>query len=171
MIDWNKCIRDIQDYPKPGILFKDITPLLKEPSAMKKVVEQLAEPFLNSDISAVAGLEARGFIFGPMVAQILNVPFVPVRKPGKLPYDTISKSYDLEYGQATIEIHTDAVSADDKILVVDDLLATGGTMKAACELLEKLGASIVACACVVELGFLPGRQTLEKYQVHCLHAF
>ena len=171
MIDWNKCIRDIQDYPKPGILFKDITPLLKDPQAMREVVEQLAKPFINANITAVAGLEARGFIFGPLVAQALNCAFVPVRKPGKLPFDTISKSYDLEYGQATIELHTDAVSKDDKVLVVDDLLATGGTLKAACELIEKLGASITACACVVELGFLNGRQALTGYDVHCLHEF
>ena len=168
MTDIAKIIRDIPDFPKKGIIFKDITPLLADPKAMKETTDQLAKIFQDTGITAVAGVEARGFIFGPLIAERLGVGFIPIRKPGKLPYKKIARTYGLEYGRATIEIHTDAVSNADKVLMVDDLLATGGTMQAACELVEELGAEIAACAFVVELSFLPGRKVLHKYPVHTL---
>jgi len=156
----NDYIHDIPDFPKEGIIFKDISPLLGNAAALRASIGQLAEKLAGKQIDAVAGVEARGFIFGPLLAQRLGVGFVPVRKPGKLPAATVSKSYDLEYGQATIEIHTDAIQPGARVLVVDDLLATGGTAVAACSLLEELGGEIVACAFVVELSFLPGRAAL-----------
>jgi len=161
-------IRDIPDFPKPGIIFKDITPLVKDPAALRLAVHQLIQPFLGRNISVVAGMEARGFIFGSLVAWELGLPFVPLRKPGKLPYDVQSVSYDLEYGSATLEAHIDAVDANDRVLLIDDLLATGGTAKASCELIEQLGAKIEACAFVVELDFLEGRKKLGDYEVHSL---
>ncbi len=161
-------IRDIPDFPKPGIIFKDITPLVKDPAALRLAVHQLLHPFLGRDITAVAGMEARGFIFGSLVAWELGIPFVPLRKPGKLPYDVQSVSYDLEYGSAELQVHIDAFDENDKVLLIDDLLATGGTAKASCELIEKLGAKVVACAFVVELDFLQGREKLQDYEVHSL---
>ena len=161
-------IRDIPDFPKPGIIFKDITPLVKDPASLRLAVHQLLHPFLGRDITAVAGMEARGFIFGSLVAWELGVPFIPLRKPGKLPYDVQSVSYDLEYGSAELEVHIDAVDKSDKVLLIDDLLATGGTAKASCQLIEKLGAEVVACAFVVELDFLAGRELLKDYEVHAL---
>ncbi|PKD39664.1 adenine phosphoribosyltransferase [Methylomonas sp. Kb3] len=161
-------IRDIPDFPKPGIIFKDITPLVKDPATLRLAVHQLLHPFLGRDITAVAGMEARGFIFGSLVAWELGIPFIPLRKPGKLPYDVQSVSYDLEYGSAELEVHIDAVDSNDKVLLIDDLLATGGTAKASCELIEKLGATVVACAFVVELDFLQGREKLGNYEVHAL---
>ncbi len=161
-------IRDIPDFPQPGIIFKDITPLVRDPAALRLAVHQLLHPFLGRNITVVAGMEARGFIFGSLVAWELGIPFVPLRKPGKLPYDVQSVSYDLEYGSASLEAHIDAFDADDQVLLVDDLLATGGTAKASCELVEKLGAQVAACAFVVELDFLDGRKTLGDYEVHSL---
>ncbi len=161
-------IRDIPDFPKPGIIFKDITPLVKDPAALRLAVHQLLHPFLGRDITAVAGMEARGFIFGSLVAWELGIPFIPLRKPGKLPYDVQSVCYDLEYGSAELQVHIDAFNKNDKVLLIDDLLATGGTAKASCELIEKLGASVVACAFVVELDFLEGREKLKGYEVHSL---
>ena len=164
-------IRDIPDFPKPGIIFKDITPLVKDPAALKLSVHQLMQPFLGSEITAIAGMEARGFIFGSLVAWEMGLPFIPLRKPGKLPYDVQSVSYDLEYGSAALEAHIDAFEKDDKVLLIDDLLATGGTSKASCELIERLGAKVIACAFIVELDFLNGRDRLEGYQVHSLLHF
>lgn len=161
-------IRDIPDFPKPGILFKDITPLVQDPAALRLAVHQLLHPFLGRNITAVAGMEARGFIFGTLVAWELGLPFIPLRKPGKLPYDVESVAYDLEYGSATLEAHIDAVGAGDQVLLIDDLLATGGTAKASCDLIEKLGATVVACAFVIELDFLQGREKLADYPVHSL---
>jgi len=161
-------IRDIPDFPKPGIIFKDITPLVKDPATLRLAVHQLLHPFLGRNITAVAGMEARGFIFGSLVAWELGIPFVPLRKPGKLPYDVQSVSYDLEYGSATLEAHIDAFDTEDKVLLIDDLLATGGTAKASCELVEKLGATVESCAFVVELDFLNGREQLKNYEVHSL---
>lgn len=161
-------IRDIPDFPKPGITFKDITPLVKDPAALRLSVHQLIQPFLDRNITAVAGMEARGFIFGSLVAWELNLPFIPLRKPGKLPYDAQSVSYDLEYGSASLEIHTDALDKNDHVLLIDDLLATGGTAKASCELIEQLGASVTALAFVIELDFLKGREQLSTYEVHSL---
>jgi adenine phosphoribosyltransferase len=161
-------IRDIPDFPKPGIIFKDITPLVKDPAALRLAVHQLVQPFLGREITAVAGMEARGFIFGSLVAWELGIPFIPLRKPGKLPYEVQSVSYDLEYGSAELQAHIDAVDSTDKVLLVDDLLATGGTAKASCELIEKFGATVVACAFVVELDFLEGRDVLRDYETHSL---
>jgi adenine phosphoribosyltransferase len=161
-------IRDIPDFPKPGIIFKDITPLVKDPAALRLTVHQLVHPFLGRDITAVAGMEARGFIFGSLVAWELGVGFIPLRKPGKLPYDVQSVSYDLEYGSASLEAHLDAIDENDRVLLIDDLLATGGTAKASCELVEKLGATVEACAFVVELDFLQGRKQLKNHEVHSL---
>ncbi len=161
-------IRDIPDFPKPGILFKDITPLVREPAALRLAVHQLLHPFLGQDITAVAGMEARGFIFGSLVAWELGLGFVPLRKPGKLPYDVQTIDYDLEYGSAALEVHIDALGKGDRVLLIDDLLATGGTAKASCELIESLGAEVAACAFVVELDFLKGRDRLAEYPVHSL---
>jgi adenine phosphoribosyltransferase len=161
-------IRDIPDFPKPGIIFKDITPLVKDPAALRLAVHLLIQPFLGRNITVVAGMEARGFIFGSLVAWELGLPFVPLRKPGKLPYDVQSVSYDLEYGSATLEAHIDAVDANDRVLLIDDLLATGGTAKASCELIQQLGAKVEACAFVVELDFLEGREKLGDYEIHSL---
>ncbi|CAI8957491.1 adenine phosphoribosyltransferase [Methylocaldum szegediense] len=161
-------IRDIPDFPKPGILFKDITPLVKDPAALRLAVHHLLHPYIGRDITAVAGMEARGFIFGSLVAWELGVGFVPLRKPGKLPYDVQTISYDLEYGSAALEVHIDALNSGDRVLLIDDLLATGGTAKASCELVEALGAEIVGCAFVVELDELQGRKKLERYPVHSL---
>jgi adenine phosphoribosyltransferase len=164
-------IRDIPDFPKPGIIFKDITPLVKDPATLRLAVHQLLQPFLGREITVVAGMEARGFIFGSLVAWELGLGFIPLRKPGKLPYDVQRVSYDLEYGSATLEAHSDAFNANDKVLLIDDLLATGGTAKASCELVESLGATVAACAFVVELDFLAGREKLKQYEVHSLLHF
>ncbi len=161
-------IRDIPDFPQPGVVFKDITPLMRDPATLRLAVHQLLHPFLGERITAVAGMEARGFVFGTLVAWELGVGFVPLRKPGKLPYQVHSVSYELEYGSNTLEAHTDALTGDDRVLLVDDLLATGGTAAASCELVERLGAEIAGCAFVVELDFLGGRQRLRDYRVHSL---
>jgi adenine phosphoribosyltransferase len=161
-------IRDIPDFPKPGIVFKDITPLVRDPAYLRLAVHQLLHPFLGQPITAVAGMEARGFIFGSLVAWELGLGFVPLRKPGKLPYEVLSVDYALEYGYAALEVHTDALGPGDHVLLVDDLLATGGTAKASCELIESLGAEVAACAFVVELDALKGREKLANYFVHSL---
>ncbi len=161
-------IRNIPDFPKPGIQFKDITPLVKDPAMLRLAVHQLIHPFLGKPITAVVGMEARGFIFGSLTAWELGVGFIPLRKPGKLPYDVQSAHYDLEYGSAALEVHTDALTAQDRVLLVDDLIATGGTAAASCELIVKLGAEVVGCAFVVELDELRGREKLSDYQVHSL---
>jgi adenine phosphoribosyltransferase len=168
MIDLEKCIRDVPDFPKKGIIFKDITPLLGNHQALRQAVEQLAEPFKTKGVEVVTGIESRGFIFGSLVAQRLKAGFVPIRKPGKLPARTISESYDLEYGTDTVEIHADAIRSGQKVLMIDDLLATGGTMSAACKLVEKLGGWIVGVAFVIELCFLNGRSKLPGREIHTL---
>lgn len=168
MLDLVTFIRNVPDFPKKGIVFKDITPLLANHPALRQAVEQLCEPFLDKGIQAVVGIESRGFIFGSLVAQRLESGFVPVRKRGKLPAATVSQSYDLEYGTDTIEIHADAIPKGAKVLMVDDLLATGGTMAAACKLVEKLGGQVAGIAFVVELSFLHGRRMLGDYAVHSL---
>lgn len=159
-------IRVIPDFPKAGILFRDITPVLRDPEALSLSIEALTSPFLDQGVTAVAGMEARGFIFGALVAKALDVGFVPLRKPGKLPYDIKKVDYDLEYGSASLEVHSDAVTHGDKVLVVDDLLATGGTALAACELIETLGADVLACAFLIELKGLGGRERLEPRALH-----
>ncbi|GAB6068027.1 adenine phosphoribosyltransferase [Methylothermus subterraneus] len=161
-------IRTIPDFPGPGIQFKDITPLVRDPAALRLAVHQLIHPFVGAPITAVAGMEARGFIFGSLAAWELGVGFVPLRKPGKLPYDVQSVSYTLEYGEAALEAHIDAVGPGDSVLLVDDLLATGGTAQASGELVTRLGAQVFAFAFVIELGALKGRQKLAGYLVHSL---
>jgi adenine phosphoribosyltransferase len=161
-------IRDIPDFPEPGIIFRDITPLVADPAALQLSVYQLLQPFLGESINAVAGMEARGFIFGSLAAWELSVGFIPLRKPGKLPYDVQSASYELEYGSAALEVHTDAINPGDKILLIDDLIATGGTAAASCELVENLGGEIIGCAFVIELDGLKGREKLSHYRVHSL---
>jgi len=161
-------IRDIPDFPIEGIVFKDITPLVQDPTSLRLAISELIKPFKTRNITAVAGMEARGFIFGSLAAWELGVGFIPLRKPGKLPYDVQSVSYELEYGEATLEAHVDAINPGDQILLVDDVLATGGTAKASCELVEKLGGQVVACAFVIELSLLEGRKQLENYSLHSL---
>lgn len=161
-------IRDIADFPEQGILFKDITPLVKDPISLRLAVDELIRPFKNTNITAIAGMEARGFIFGSLVAWELGLGFIPLRKPGKLPYDIQRVDYKLEYGTASLEAHIDAVESGDRILVIDDVLATGGTAKASCELIEKLGGEIVACAFVIELDQLKGREQIKNYPIHSL---
>jgi adenine phosphoribosyltransferase len=158
-------IRDIPDFPKPGILFRDITPLLADPSGLALSVELLANPFRGKNIDLVVGAESRGFIFGTAVACCLSAGFVLVRKPGKLPHQRIAMSYDLEYGTDTLEMHADAIVKGQRVLIVDDLLATGGTMKACCDLVEKLGGTIAGIAVLIELAGLKGRRKLP-YDVH-----
>jgi adenine phosphoribosyltransferase len=153
-------IRDIPDFPKPGIIFKDITPILKDPVLCIKVVDAFAHQLKNTRVDAVAGIESRGFLFGLTLATRLGVPFVPVRKAGKLPFTIKQKAYKLEYGTATIELHTDAFEPGQRILIHDDLLATGGTALAASELIEEMGGIIAGFSFVVELGFLNGRERL-----------
>src|SRR3989440_6060556 len=159
-------IRDIPDFPKPGILFRDITPLLADPSGLALSVELLANPFRGKNIDLVVGAESRGFIFGTAVACCLSAGFVLVRKPGKLPHKRIAQSYDLEYGTDTLEMHSDAIIAGQRVLIVDDLLATGGTMKACCELVKKLGGEIAGIAVLIELTGLGGRNKLRPHSVH-----
>ena len=168
MEELKACIRNIPDFPHKGIQFKDITPLVRDPAMLRLAVHELIQPWLREGLTAVVGMEARGFIFGSLAAWELGIGFVPLRKPGKLPYDVQSISYDLEYGAAELEVHIDALGVTDRVLIVDDLLATGGTASASCELIEKLGADIVACAFVIELDDLNGRDKLPRYPVHSL---
>lgn len=161
-------IRDIPDFPKPGIVFKDITPLLGDAAGLSLAVEYLTQPFRQSRIDSVVGAESRGFIFGTAVARNLSAGFVPIRKPGRLPADTISEEYKLEYGSDNMEIHRDAIHPGDRILIVDDLLATGGTMSACCRLVTALGGTIVGIAVLIELAFLNGRDQLRDYAFHSI---
>ena len=158
-------IRDIQDFPKQGILFKDITPMLLDPIGRQECLDLLLSQLQNKGINKVVGVESRGFFFGILLADALNVGFVPVRKPNKLPFTTISASYDLEYGSDTLEIHTDAIQKGDKVLIHDDVLATGGTAKAVCELVERLGGEIVQLNFLMELTFLEGRAKLGDKEI------
>ena len=154
-------VRDVPDFPKPGIVFKDITPLLKSPQGLQRACALLAEPFRDAGVTAVAGIESRGFIFGSIVAQLLGAGFVPIRKPGKLPWTTRRHEYVLEYGTDALEIHDDALTPNDRVLVIDDVLATGGTLVAATTLASGLGANLVGAATVIELEFLGGRSKLD----------
>jgi adenine phosphoribosyltransferase len=164
--DLKKYIRDIPDFPKEGILFKDISTLLKDPQAFQKSIDTLAQAFKKARVQYVVGVEARGFIFGAALAYKLKAGFVPIRKKGKLPYKTKSVTYQLEYGVDTLEIHTDAVSPHARVLVVDDLLATGGTVKAVTDLLKKQKAKIVGVAFLVELAFLKGKEKLKGLPIY-----
>lgn len=165
MEDLKKLIREVPDFPKPGILFYDITTLLKNPAGFKTVIDRLGEAFAGKSVQKVVGVEARGFIFAPALAYRLGAGFVPVRKPNKLPAHTTRATYDLEYGQDTLEIHTDAIEPGESVLVVDDLLATGGTARAVAQLIEQLGGHVAGFGFVVELEFLQGRQRLAGYEV------
>jgi len=165
-VDLAGYIRSIPDWPKKGILFRDITPLLADPKAFAAAVEALCAGFADAGIRYVAAVEARGFIFGAAVAAKLDVGFVPIRKKGKLPFKTESISYDLEYGTDTLQVHSDAVSKGAKVLMVDDLLATGGTMAAACKLIEKIGGKIAGITFLVELSELAGREKLRPYRIN-----
>lgn len=165
MLDLEDFIRIIPDFPKQGIVFKDITPLLSSSEASQQCLRELLDLVKDQHIDKVVGVESRGFFFGTLLAQALNVGFVPVRKPGKLPYTTIKQPYELEYGWDALEIHEDAIQKGEKVLVHDDVLATGGTAKAVCQLVEKLGGEIVQCNFIMQLDFLNGKQKLSKYKV------
>jgi adenine phosphoribosyltransferase len=164
-IDLRDHIRDIHDFPKPGIVFKDITPLLSSPSAFAAAIERLESAFAGQGIQTIAAAEARGFIFGAPLALRLGAGFVPIRKPGKLPHATVALEYDLEYGKDRLEVHTDALGPGRRVLLVDDVLATGGTMRACRDLVQSTGAEVVACAFVIELSFLEGRSKLEPTEI------
>ncbi len=161
-------VRDIPDFPKPGILFKDITPILKSPAAMRGVVDHWAEQYAGRGIEVIAGVESRGFLFGAALALRMDLPFVPIRKPGKLPADTVRAEYELEYGTDAVEIHRDAVEPGQRVLLIDDLLATGGTLEASVRLVEEVGGRVEAIACVIELGFLSGRDRLASHTIDAL---
>ena len=166
--DLRRLIRDVPDFPKPGIVFKDITPLLADPAGLALAVEMMANPFRNRNVDLVVGAESRGFIFGTAVARNLSAGFVPIRKPGKLPRKTHAEEYALEYGTDRLEIHEDAISPGMNVLMIDDLLATGGTMAACCRLVESLGGRIVGVAFLIELAFLHGREQLSQYPIHAV---
>jgi adenine phosphoribosyltransferase len=167
-VELSQFIRAIPDWPKRGILFRDITPLLADPKAFVESIDALADPFTGAGIQYVAAVEARGFIFGSAVAEKLGAGFVPIRKEGKLPFKTTSITYDLEYGTDTLQVHTDAVEQGAKVLMVDDLLATGGTMEAAARLIEKIGGRVEAVVFLIELAELNGRAKLQKYKIESL---
>ncbi len=164
-MDLNRFIRDIPDFPKSGILFKDITPLLANPTAFQHAIDLMAIHYAGAEIDAIAAAEARGFLFAAPLALRLHKPLVPLRKPGKLPYRTYSLKYDLEYGQAELHMHIDGVVQGQRVLLVDDLLATGGTMVAGGKLIEQAGGIVAGCAFLVELSFLKGREKLQPYNV------
>ncbi len=161
-------IRDIPDFPKPGIIFKDITTLLKDKTIFNQVINHLTERYKDQKIDKVVGVEARGFIFAGALAYALGAGMIPVRKKNKLPSDTLSETYQLEYGTDTVEIHKDAIEKGERVIVIDDLLATGGTLAATCRLVEKLGAEIVEVPTLIELGFLSGRDLLKKYKYYTM---
>ena len=164
-MDLSTLVRDVPDFPEPGIVFKDITPLLADPAALQAAVDAMTAPHADEGVTAVVGIEARGFIFGAPIALALGAGFVPMRKAGKLPHTTVSESYDLEYGSASLEVHADAFGPGDRVLVVDDVLATGGTARAAISLVAGAGGVVTGCAFLIELGFLDGRAALEGTRV------
>jgi len=159
-------IREVPDFPKPGILFYDITTLLKDPVGLHRAVDSLADHYVGRKIDSVVGIEARGFIFAPMVAYRLNAGFVPVRKPRKLPAETARATYELEYGEDSLEVHRDAISAGNEVLIIDDLLATGGTSAAVAGLVESLGGRVAGLGFLIELDFLKGRERISQYEIH-----
>jgi len=167
-LDLKRFVRDVPDFPKPGILFKDITPLLRDASALRASVEQLAARLKGQQIDAIVGIESRGFLFAATLALQLGLGLIPLRKPNKLPHAKVRESYALEYGTDALEMHEDAIRKEDRIALVDDLLATGGTMGAACKLVERCGASVVACLFVIELAALKGRERLGGRKVESL---
>ena len=167
-IDLKSYIRDVQDFPEPGVVFKDISPLLKDPRAFTYAIDGLLDLIGKPAIDKVVGIESRGFFFAPLLAAKLGAGFVPVRKPGKLPADIISQNYTLEYGSGALEIHSDAIEPNDRVLIHDDVLATGGTAAAACKLVEQLGATVVKCNFLLELEFLNGIEQIKSYSVSSL---
>jgi len=171
MINLKDYIRDIKDFPKPGIVYKDITPLLQSPAATKHTIEALIELLNSNQVDKVVGIESRGFFFATLLAERLNAGFIPVRKPGKLPFQTHRESYSLEYGEDVLEIHADAIQKGERILIHDDVLATGGTAAAACKLVEKMGGEIVQCNFLMDLEFLNGKEKLKSYDVASLFSF
>ena len=164
-------MRDVPDFPSPGILFKDITPVLADSALLRDLIAAMVAPFLGAGVTRVVGVESRGFLFGVPMALALDVPFAPARKPGKLPWRTEREAYALEYRSDVLEMHTDAVGAGDRVLVVDDVLATGGTAAATCRLIERLGAEVAGVSVLVELGFLEGRALLPERAVHAVATF
>ena len=171
MEDLKQKIRNVQDFPKPGIGFKDITTLIKDDAAFKKSIDALADQYNPDDIDVIVGIESRGFIFGAALAYKWGKGFVPVRKPGKLPAEKIREEYQLEYGTDAVEIHKDAITPGQRVLIIDDLLATGGTVAAAANLVEKLSGNIVGISFLIELSFLNGREKLGRYNIHSLITF
>lgn len=167
-MDFKKYVRDIENFPKQGVGFKDITPLLKDPTAFKAASEELLRFIGDEQVDVVVGMESRGFFYGPVLALALNAGFVPVRKVGKLPHHKISHTYDLEYGTDTLEIHADAINTGDRVVIHDDVLATGGTAKATCQLIEALGGVVVQCNFLLELTVLRGASKLDGYIVNSL---
>lgn len=167
-MDLREAIRDVNDFPHKGILFRDITPLLHDPVYLRDAIRQIGDKLDGLDFDLIAGPESRGFIFGVPLAYILKKGFIPIRKAGKLPYKTVSKSYDLEYGSATIEMHSDAINPGDRVVIVDDLLATGGTCNAICELIEEQGGIVAGAVFLIELELLNGRKLLDKYNIHSI---
>lgn len=161
-------VRDVPDFPKPGILFKDITPVVQDPAALKEVIQKFAEWGRGLKADVVVGIEARGFIFGAPLAIELGISFVPLRKLGKLPGERITEEYALEYGINTVEMHVDAIKPGQRVIIIDDLLATGGTAAAACRLSERIGGEVVGCGFLIELDFLEGRKILSSYEIHSL---
>lgn len=171
MEEIKKVIRDVPDFPKPGIIFKDITPILQDPAVFQKAVQALVQRYQGKDFDKIAGVESRGFLFGTALSYALNKSFVLVRKKGKLPWKTVSMTYDLEYGSDTIQMHEDAIHPGEKVLLVDDLLATGGTALAACDLIEKMNGKVFECSFIVELDFLKGREKLKGKEIFSLVHF
>jgi len=170
-MDIKSKIRTIPDFPVKGIMFRDITTLLQDGKALRHVCDKLHERYKDKEIDVVVGIESRGFIFGSVLAYLLNVGFVPVRKPGKLPCKTVKQEYELEYGKDAVEIHEDAIKKNDRVLIIDDLIATGGTISAACKLVEKLGGKVVELAFVIELPELKGREKLKDYEIYSMVEF
>lgn len=171
MNELKKYIRNIPDFPEPGIIFRDITTVMQDAEGFQLAIDSMQNKIKDIDFDVLAGLESRGFLFGTPLAYNLNKSFVPVRKKGKLPSETISETYDLEYGTAEIEIHTDAIKKGQKVVIVDDLIATGGTVRAAIKLIERLGGEVVACVFLTELAGLKGREVLDGYKVYSIVKF
>ena len=167
-MDLKAYVRDVQDFPEPGVVFKDISPLLKDKKAFDRAIQGLLDLIGDMKVDKVIGIESRGFFFAPLLAARLDAGFVPVRKPGKLPSDTISENYTLEYGSGALEIHADGLEPGDRVLIHDDVLATGGTAAATCQLVEQLGGKVVHCNFLLELAFLQGRSKLETYPLSSL---
>lgn len=167
-MDLRPFIRDVPDFPQKGILFKDITPLLADPPAFSSAIEQMSAHYRGRPLDAVAAAEARGFLFAAPLALVMSLPLIPLRKPGKLPYRTHSFQYELEYGRAELQVHIDSIRPGGKILLVDDVLATGGTMQAGCKLVEQAGGQVAGCCFLIELGFLSGRERLQPHEVFSL---